>query len=245
LADRPQGAGLKGSIEHDMALTLIIGNKNYSSWSFRPWIALKVKSIAFDEIVIPLYEPGSREEILKYSPAGKVPVLINGDEHVWESLALLEHLAERFPETHLWPEDARARNHARAVSAEMHAGFMALRRDCTMNMWLPPKPRSQSDAVMADVARIEELWADCRARYSEGGPFLFGPFTAADAMYAPVVSRFHTYGIPVNATARAYMDAVMALPAWRAWYDAAMKEDWIMRNNEPEWPLVRGVAVSE
>ena len=228
-----------------MALTLIIGNKNYSSWSLRPWIALKVAGIPFDEIVIPLYLPGSPEEILKYSPAGKVPVLIHDDEHVWESLAVLEHLAERFPEAHLWPEDARARSLARVVSAEMHAGFMALRRDCTMNMWLPPKPRPQSEAVMADVARIEALWGDCRARYGEGGPFLFGAFTAVDAMYAPVVSRFHVYGIPVNATSRAYMAAMMALPAWREWYDAAMKETWIMRHNEPDWPLVRGVPVSE
>lgn len=227
-----------------MALTLIIGNKNYSSWSLRPWIALKVAGIPFDEIVIPLYLPGSREEILKYSPAGKVPVLINGDEHIWESLAILEHLAERFPDAHLWPEDASARSLARVASAEMHASFMALRRDCTMNMWLPPKPRPQSDEVMADVARIETLWADCRARYGEGGPFLFGAFTAADAMYAPVVSRFHVYGIPASASSRAYMDAMMALPAWREWTDAAMKETWVMRHNEPDWPLVRGVPVA-
>jgi len=228
-----------------VALTLIIGNKNYSSWSLRPWIALKVKGIAFDEVVIPLFEPGSAEEIMKYSPAGKVPVLVNGDEHVWESLAILEHLADRFPEAHLWPEEARARSHARVVAAEMHAGFMPLRRDCPMNMWLPPRPRPQSDEVMANVARIEALWADCRARYGQGGPFLFGALTAADAMYAPVVSRFHTYGIPLSATSRGYMDAMMALPAWREWTDAAMKETWIMRHNEPEWPLVRGVAVSE
>lgn len=228
-----------------MSLTLIIGNKNYSSWSLRPWIALKVKGIPFNGKVIPLYEPGSREEILKYSPAGKVPVLIDGDEHVWESLAILEHLAERFPEAHLWPQDARARSHARVVATEMHAGFMALRRDCTMNMWLPPKPRPLSDEVKADVARIEALWGECRARYGQGGPFLFGDFTAADAMYAPVVSRFHTYGIAVSAPSRAYMDAMMALPAWREWCDAAMQETWIMRHNEPDWPLVRGAPVSQ
>lgn len=227
-----------------VALTLIIGNKNYSSWSLRPWIALKVKGIPFDEIVIPLYEPGSAEEILKYSPAGKVPVLIDGDEYVWESLAILEHLADRFPDAHLWPHDSRARSLARAVATEMHAGFMPLRRDCTMNMWLPPKPRPQSEEVMANVARIDALWSDCRARYGQGGPFLFGDFTAADAMYAPVVSRFHTYGLPVGDTSRAYMAAMMALPAWREWYDAAMKETWIMRHNEPDWPLVRGMPVS-
>jgi len=228
-----------------MALTLIIGNKNYSSWSLRPWIAMKAAGITFDEIVIPLYEPGSAEEIRKYSPAGKVPVLIDGDQHVWESLAILEHLAERFPKAGLWPADAKARSHARVVATEMHAGFQPLRRDCTMNMWLPAKPRPQSDEVMQNVRRIEEIWRDCRARFGQklGGPFLFGGFGAADAMYAPVVSRFHTYGLPVSAETRAYMDAVMALPAWQEWYAAAMKETWIMRHNEPDWPLVRGKEV--
>jgi glutathione S-transferase len=228
-----------------MALTLIIGNKNYSSWSLRPWIAMKVAGVAFDEKVIPLYEPGSREQILQYSPAGKVPVLIDGDQHVWESLAILEHLAEKFPAAQLWPADIRARSHARVVATEMHAGFVALRRACTMNFWLPPKPRPQSEEVMADVARIKALWADCRARFGAGGPFLFGTFGAADAMYAPVVARLYNYGIPVGSTARAYMDAVMGLPAWTAWREAALKEPWVMRHNEPDWPLVRGIKVSQ
>jgi glutathione S-transferase len=229
-----------------MSLTLVIGNKNYSSWSLRPWIAMKAAGIAFDEIVIPLYEPGSAEAIRAYSPAGKVPVLIDGDDHVWESLAILEHLAERFPEAGLWPKDAHARSHARVVATEMHAGFQPLRRDCTMNLWLPVKARPKSDEVMANVRRIEELWRGCRARFGQklGGPFLFGAFGAADAMYAPVVSRFHTYGLAVAVDTRAYMDAVMALPAWREWYDAAMKETWIMQNNEPDWPLVRGKPVT-
>ena len=227
-----------------MALTLIIGNKNYSSWSLRPWIAMTAAGFAFDEVVIPLYEPGSRGAILKYSPAGKVPVLIDGDQHVWESLAILEHLAERFPDAGLWPKDASARSHARAIASEMHAGFQALRKACPMNLWLPAKPRPQADDVMDNVRRIDALWSDCRARYGEGGPFLFGGFGAADAMYAPVVSRLHTYGLAVSAAARAYMDAVMALPAWRAWHDAAMQEPWVMQHNEPDWPLVRGVAVA-
>jgi glutathione S-transferase len=227
-----------------MALTLVIGNKNYSSWSLRPWIAMKVAGIAFDEIVIPLYEPGSPEAIRKYSPAGKVPILIDGGDRIWESLAILEHLAERFPKAGLWPADARARSHARAVATEMHAGFQPLRRDCTMNMWLPVKARPKSDEVMGNVRRIEEIWRDCRARFGQSGPFLFGSFGAADAMYAPVVSRFHTYGLPVGADTRAYMDAVMALPAWQEWVDAAMKETWIMQHNEPDWPLVRGKPVA-
>ena len=228
-----------------MALTLVIGNKNYSSWSLRPWIAMKVAGIAFNEIVIPLYEPGSREAIAKYTPAGKVPVLIDGDRHVWETIAILEHLAEKFPTAGLWPQDAPARGHARVISAEMHAGFTALRRNCPMNMWLPPKTRPLPDEVKPDVARIEGIWADCRQRFGQGGPFLFGSFGAADAMYAPVVARFYNYRIPVGANARAYMDVVMALPAWKEWCAAAMKETWVMRHNEPDWPLVRGIKLSQ
>jgi len=225
-----------------MALTLIIGNKNYSSWSLRPWIAMRVAGVPFDERVIPLYEPGSREAVLKYSPAGKVPVLIDGDQRIWETLAILEHLAEKFPEAHLWPKDTAARSHARVVASEMHAGFTALRRNCPMNLWLPPKSRPLPDEVKPDVARIEALWADCRARFGKSGPFLFGSFGAADAMYAPVVARLHSYGIAVAQETRAYMDAVMALAAWKEWCAAALKEKWVMRNNEPDWPLVRGVS---
>ena len=224
-----------------MTLKLIIGNKNYSSWSLRPWIAMKVAGIAFDEQVIPLYEPGSREQALKYSPAGKVPVLVDGDMAVWESLAILEYLAEKFPKAGLWPSDMRARSHARVVSNEMHGGFMALRKACAMNMWLPPKHRPQADDVMENVWRIDALWRDCRARFGKNGDFLFGAFGAADAMYAPVVSRLHSYGLPVSTEARSYMDAVMALPAWREWHDAALREPWVMQHNEPDWPLVRGV----
>jgi glutathione S-transferase len=226
-----------------MSLTLILGNKNYSSWSLRPWIAMKMAGLVFDEKVIPLYEPGSREQVLRYSPAGKVPVLIDGEERIWESLAIIEHLADRFPDARLWPTANAARSHARVVSAEMHAGFGALRRNCPMNLWLPPKPRPQGDEVMADVRRIEAIWADCRARFGRdaNGPFLFGAFTTADAMYAPVVARFHGFGIPVSQASRSYMDAVMALPIWREWRDAALKEPWVIQHNEPDWPLVRGV----
>jgi glutathione S-transferase len=228
-----------------MSLTLIIGNKNYSSWSLRPWIAMKVANIPFEEILIPLYEPGSSERILKYSPAGKVPVLLDGDDLVWESLAILEHLAERFPEANLWPADTRARSFARCAATEMHGGFQPLRQNCTMNMWLPPKARPQPPEVLANVKRIETLWAECRTRFGNGGPFLFGTFGNADAMYAPVVSRFHTHGLTVGPGTRAYMDAVMALPAWQEWHDAAMKESWVMQHNEPDWPMVRGLPFSK
>jgi len=226
-----------------MSLTLVIGNKNYSSWSMRPWIAMKAAGIPFEEVVIPLYLEGSREQILKYSPAGKVPILIDGDLAVWDTIAILEYLAERFPDAGLWPRDERARSLARSVSAEMHSGFQPLRQHCTMNLWLPPKPRPQPGDVLENMRRIETIWRDCRSRYGQGGPFLFGRFGAADAMYAPVVARFHNYGLPVQGDTLDYMRAVMALPAWREWYDAAMRETWIMQHNEPEWPLVRGVPI--
>jgi glutathione S-transferase len=224
-----------------MALKLIIGNKNYSSWSLRPWIAMKVAGIAFEEEIIPLYEPGSREQVLKYSPAGKVPVLIDGETRIWESLAILEYLSEKFPKAGLWPAEPRPRGLARAVASEMHAGFQALRKNCPMNLWLPVKKRPQPDDVMDNVKRIDALWNDCRSRFGQGGAFLFGPFGAADAMYAPVASRLHSYDIAVSAVSRAYIDAVLALPAFAEWRAAGLKETWIMQGNEPDWPLVRGV----
>jgi glutathione S-transferase len=181
---------------------------------------------------------------LQYSPAGKVPVLVDGDQRIWESLAILEYLAEKFPKQKLWPDDPRARAHARIVATEMHAGFQPLRKSCPMNLWLPVKSRPQSEEVMANVRRIEFLWADCRARFGQGGPFLFGYFGAADAMYAPVVARLHSYGLTVGDATRDYMDAVMALPAWAEWRAAALKESWILKDDEPEWPLVRGVPVA-
>ena len=186
-----------------MGLQLVIGNKNYSSWSFRPWLAMKVARIPFEETVIPLDTPDFKSRITALSGAGKVPVLIDGDTCVWESLAILEHLAEKFPEAGLWPQDAQARAHARAISAEMHAGFQPLRRQLPMNMRRPVKPQRLEADAETDVQRIEAIWSHCRARFGQGrGPFLHGAFGAADAMYAPVVSRFHTYGVGVGAVAR-------------------------------------------
>jgi len=209
-----------------MGLTLLIGNKNYSSWSFRPWIAMKVAGIPFDEILISLDAADFKRRVLEVSGTGKVPVLIDGDIHVWESLAILEHLAERFPEAGLWPADLAARTHARAISAEMHAGFLALRRECPMNMWRPVRPHTLSADAQANVARIDAMWSDCRARFGGDGPFLFGGFGAADAMYAPIVNRLHIYEAPVSPQTRAYMDAIMALPAWAAWHKDAAREKW-------------------
>ena len=219
-----------------MALHLTIGNKNYSSWSFRPWIALKVLGIPFEETVIPIYYPGSREKFLALSPGGKVPILQDGTVTVWESLAILEYVAETHPA--LWPRDPAARAHARAISNEMHAGFQPLRRQCPMNMWRPVKKLALSPETAANVARIDAMWSDCRARFGAGGPFLFGAFTAADAMYAPVVSRFHTYAVEVGAPSAAYMQAMMALPAWQEWYAAALKEEWLLEEDEVDWPQV-------
>jgi glutathione S-transferase len=221
-----------------MALHLVIGNKNYSSWSFRPWLAMKVAGIAFDETVISLEAKDFKARVIALSGAGKVPVLIDGEIRVWESLAILEYVAEKFPAAALWPKDDGARAHARAVAAEMHAGFMPLRRLLPMNVWRPVKPQALDDGSKTDVARIEAIWRDCRARYGAAGPFLFGAFGAADAMYAPVIWRFHTYAVEVSDAARAYMGAMMALPAWREWQDAARREPWVIEHDEVDWPTV-------
>ena len=220
-------------------LDLIIGNKNYSSWSFRPWIAMRVAGIAFRETVISLEATDFKERVIKMSGAGKMPVLADGDVRVWESLAILEYLAEKFPAASLWPRDAAARGHARAISAEMHAGFVPLRRQLPMNMWRPVLPRQLDADAKANVARIDSIWTDCRARFGAGGPFLYGAFGAADAMYAPVVSRFHTYAVEVSVAARDYMRAVMALPAWNEWRHAALREPWVLPHDEVDWPAVK------
>ena len=223
-------------------LKLVIGNKNYSSWSMRPWIGLKAVGIAFDEDVISLYVDGSREQILKHSPSGKVPVLIDGDVHVWESLAILEYAAEKYPNAGLWPSDPAARAHARAISTEMHAGFAALREECGMNLWRPPAKKALSADAQANIARVQAIWTDCRARFGTGGPFLFGRFGIADAMYAPVVSRFETYAVDVSAVVAAYMRAMTALAAWQEWRRAALRETWVIPKFEPDWPNVPRLA---
>jgi glutathione S-transferase len=221
-----------------MALKLVIGNKNYSSWSFRPWIAMKVAGIAFEEEVISLDAADFKPRVTAISGTGKVPALADGGVHVWESLAILEYLGEKYPHAQLWPADPAARAHARSIAAEMHAGFVPLRRHLPMNMWRPVIRRELPPEVQTNVRRIEAIWTDCRARYGTGGGFLFGAFGAADAMYAPVVSRLHTYAVEVGPVARAYMDAVMALPAWREWQGAALAEPWVLPEDEVDWPTV-------
>jgi glutathione S-transferase len=199
---------------------LIIGNKTYSSWSMRPWLALKAALIPFEEEVIWLRQADTRARILAYGASGKVPVLIDGDVVVFESIAILEYLAERAP--HLWPDESGARAHARSIVAEMHASFAPLRRRCAMSTKRLPSVIAIDAEVQADIDRIVRIWTDARARFGAGGPFLFGRFGNADAMYAPVVNRFHVYAIPVPPEAKVYMNAVMAHPAWLEWHrDAA------------------------
>jgi len=219
-------------------MKLLIGNKNYSSWSLRPWIALKVAGIPFEEQVVSLDDAQFKQTVAAISPAGKVPALADGEVRVWESLAILEYVAEKFPDAHLWPADPQPRAHARAIAAEMHAGFASLRNECPMNFWRPVKKRELSPDAAANVARIDALWIDCRTRFGNGGPFLFGAFTAADAMYAPVVSRFETYAIEVGPLSKAYMEKITALPAWTEWKRAALRERWVLPKDEPDWPIV-------
>jgi len=203
---------------------------------------MKVAGIPFDETVISLYVEGSEAKIREHSPAGKVPILFDGDVRVWESLAILEYLAEKFPQAGLWPSDPAARAHARAISTEMHAGFVPLRQQCGMNMWRPPGKRELNPDAQANIARVQEIWTEARSRFGAGGPFLFGKFSAADAMYAPVVSRFETYAIDVSAPVAAYMQAMIALPAWQEWRGAALRETWVIPKFEPDWPAVKRLS---
>lgn len=215
-------------------LVLVIANKAYSSWSMRPWLALKMAEAPFEEIVIPLRQETTAAAIAGHSPAGKVPVLHHGTTTVWDSLAILEYLAEHLPFAGLWPADRQARAVARAVSAEMHSGFGALRSNMPMNVRATLHGRGRAAGVDADLARIGALWTDCRARFGDGGPFLFGRFCNADAMYAPVATRFRTYGIEaeLDDAGRAYVATLLELPPVREWYAAAHAEPWVIADYE-------------
>jgi glutathione S-transferase len=197
-------------------MILVIGNKNYSSWSLRPWIALKVFGFDFDEKRIPLDTAGSKEAMLAFSPAGKVPVLVDGKTTVWDSLAILEYVAEKNPK--LWPSAPADRAKARAISAEMHSGFPNLRNHMSMNVRKRYPGKGRTPEVLAEVERIKAMWNEAKR------PFLFGPFSAADAMYAPVVLRFRTYEVELPKAARSYYDAMLELPAMREWIAAAERE---------------------
>lgn len=215
-------------------MKLVIGNKRYSSWSFRPWVLLKAAGIPFEEIRIAIRRPDSARKIARFSPAGRVPVLVDGRAAVWESLAICEHVAEKFPRKKLWPEDARARTLARSISHEMHAGFQDLRQNLPCHFLARHRDFRVPEAARADIARVLAIWEGCLARREKGGPFLFGRFTVADAMYAPVVFRFLAYGVPVRGAARAYMHAVEELPASREWVrQAALEKERIADYENP------------
>jgi glutathione S-transferase len=214
-------------------LKIVLGNKNYSSWSMRPWLVLKQLGVPFDEVVVPLDQPSTLEEILKYSPSGRVPALHDGDRVVWDSLAICEYLNELFPDRKLWPADPTARATARAVSAEMHSGFQALRNDCPMKFRESLPGKAISAEVKQDIQRILALWAECHRRFGAGGPFLFGAYCIADAMYTPVVSRFKTYGIPLEGAQAAYAESIWSLPSVQEWLGAARAEPYRMARYEP------------
>ncbi|ACB95303.1 glutathione S-transferase family protein [Beijerinckia indica] len=215
-----------------MSLTLVIANKAYSSWSFRPWIVMRHFEIAFKEITIPMAQETTRTDMLRYAPTGKCPSLHDGDITIWDSLAIIEYLAESFPEKAIWPRDKAARAQARSLSAEMHSGFVNLRSLLPMNMRRPPAKRALTPEAAADLERLESAFATAQQAFGQGGPFLMGAFSAVDAMFAPVVNRLHVYDVAVSAPTKAYMEAVMALPAWRDWETDARAESWIIDKYE-------------
>jgi glutathione S-transferase len=205
-------------------LILVIGNKAYSSWSLRPWLLMKQAGIGFGEVRVSLYEQGAKQKIMQYSAAGKVPVLRDGELTIWDSLAICEYLAEKYPKKGLWPAETAARACARSISAEMHSGFTNLRTQMPMNVRREIPGRAKTPEVIAEIARIENIWNDCRSRFGARGPFLFGAFSIADAMYAPVVSRLRTYGATLVGAAAQYAGAIHALPAMQEWIAGAHAE---------------------
>lgn len=207
---------------------LVIGNKAYSSWSLRPWLALKLTGQPFREVVIPIRTPETKARILEHSPAGKVPVLKQDGLTVWDSLAICEYLAERHPQAGLWPAEEEARALARSAVAEMHSGFQDLRSNLFMDLKQRRDHPDRVEKAAGDIRRIQELWADCRSRYGAGGPFLFGTFGIADCFYAPVCTRFVTWGVELSAGAQAYVDAVLAHPFMREWTESALAEEWVI-----------------
>lgn len=215
-------------------LHLTLGNKNYSSWSVRPWLALKASGLPFTETVLPLYAEETNAWLAANAPNRKVPLLEHGDLKIWDSLAIVEYVAELAPEAGLWPRDREARAVARSACAEMHSGFQGLRQNLGMNARRRVEGFTVPEAAQADIARVQALWADCRKRFGEkaGGPFLFGAFSAADCCYAPVVSRFVTYGVELTPEAQDYVNAVMDHPFVREWMDDARAEPWVIEKFE-------------
>ena len=227
-------------------MKLVIANKAYSSWSLRPWILMKMLGIPFTEDVIPLDTPEFRPRVDAYHAGSTVPNLVDGDVTVWESLAIMDYLAERFPDKAVLPQDRKARAFARTIASEMHAGFRGLRQACPMNVRKIHPAKDRGEAVAKDVARITHLWNKALATYgkpSGQGPFLFGAFTAADAMFAPVVTRLVTFSITVDAASKAYCDAVLGSAAFRQWHTEAMAETWVVAYDEADEPMLGAFAL--
>jgi glutathione S-transferase len=213
---------------------LIIGNKNYSSWSLRPYLALSMAGIAFEEKMIRFGEPRFTREVRKISKAGQVPILLHNGLVINDTISIIEYAAETWPTKHIWPKNKAARARARSASAEMHAGFRGIRSACPMNLRRDHKlpPDGITPAIAKDVARLEQLWADCRTEFGKGGPFLFGKFSAADAMFTPVASRIEIFAIPVRTETRAYVQALLNTPAFLQWKDDSKAEKWIVPMDE-------------
>ncbi|WP_068829592.1 glutathione S-transferase family protein [Pseudomonas sp. BMS12] len=207
-----------------MSLTLVIGNKNYSSWSLRAWLALELAQVPYEEILVSLYGPQSRQRLLQHSPTGKVPVLKTEDGVIWDSLAIAEYLAERFPEAHLWPRGQAARALARSACAEMHSGFVALRSHMPMDLRRSQALAEVPAEVQADIARVCALWLECRQRHGRDGDFLFGHASIADAFFAPVAARLRSYRVALPQEAQAYVDSIYQWPAFQRWYQAGLQE---------------------
>ena len=203
---------------------LVIGDKTYSSWSLRPWLMLRQAGVDFEEKLLWLHRPEFRAEVARYSPSGRVPALHHGELVIWESLAILEYISETWMDGRGWPQDPAARAHARSIASEMHGGFAALRRDLSLNLRRAGAPLVPGHDAAQDIGRVLAIWQEARDRFGHGGPFLYGAFTCADAMYAPVALRFEVYGIRLPAPARAYVDAILALPAIGDWRRAAELE---------------------
>jgi glutathione S-transferase len=213
-------------------IQIAVGNKLYSSWSLRAGMLLRAFDIPFEETVIPMYKEDTTAKMRAFGPTGKVPVIQDGNIKVWESLAIIEYIADRFPDKHIWPEDMAARAHARAASSEMHSGFMGLRSSCPMNLTASFKHRERSEAVMSDLARLDELWSEARGMYATSGDFLYGAFSAADAMFMPVVTRIDTYRLYASDNMERYMRAMLNHPAFIAWKAEAFKEPWFLPHYE-------------
>jgi len=211
-------------------MKLFIGNKNYSSWSFRPWLAMQVLGIEFEEVLIPFDFEAGNPKFAEFSPTNKVPVLHDGDVVVTESLAIIEYLNDKFPESGFWPADIKTRALARSISHEMHSGFSGIRNDCPMNLRREIGTIDVSDQTRKDVRRIETIWRECLERFD--GPFLFGKFSAADAMFAPVVNRFEVYALSHDPAVKQYSAAMKGLDAWQAWEKAGRAEPWTVDVDE-------------